>query len=68
MRTFGPTPALLTQASFVVSMLSAGAYYVEASFSGENVYAPSTAQAALTARARPFSTMLRRSKDRPLLK
>ena len=42
-QTFGSTSALTTQASFVVSNLSAGSYTIQASYSGDNVYAPSTA-------------------------
>lgn len=42
MQTFGSTTALTTQASIVVSTLSAGSYAIQASFSGDNVYAPST--------------------------
>jgi Bacterial Ig-like domain (group 3) len=41
-QTFGSTIALTTQASIVVSTLSAGSYVIPASFSGDNVYAPST--------------------------
>jgi uncharacterized protein (TIGR03437 family) len=41
-QTFGSTTALTTQASVVVSTLSAGSYTIQASYSGDNVYAPST--------------------------
>jgi hypothetical protein len=41
-QTFGSTTALTTQASIVVSTLSAGSYAIQASFSGDNVYALST--------------------------
>jgi hypothetical protein len=41
-QAFGSTTALTTQASVVVSTLSAGSYAIQASFSGDNVYAPRT--------------------------
>jgi hypothetical protein len=41
-QTFGSTTALTTQASIVLSALSARSYAIQASFSGDNVYAPST--------------------------
>jgi hypothetical protein len=41
-QTFGSTTALTTQASYVVSTLSAASYNIQASYSGDNVYAPST--------------------------
>jgi uncharacterized protein (TIGR03437 family) len=43
-QTFGPTSALTTQASIAVSSISAGTYTIQASYSGDNVYAPSTSQ------------------------
>jgi uncharacterized protein (TIGR03437 family) len=41
-QTFGSATALTTQASIVVSTLSGGSYAIQASYSGDNVYAPST--------------------------
>ena len=41
-QTFGSTSALTTQASIVVSTMSAGSYTIQASYSGDNAYAPST--------------------------
>ena len=38
-QTLGSTTALTTQASIVVSTLSAGPYVIQASFAGDNVYA-----------------------------
>jgi len=45
METFGSTAALGTQASIAVSTLSEVTYTLQASYSGDNVYAPSTSQA-----------------------
>ncbi len=44
LQTFGSTAALTTQATIAVSSLSAGSYAVQASYSGDNVYAPSTSE------------------------
>jgi uncharacterized protein (TIGR03437 family) len=41
-QTFGATSALTTQASIVVSTLSAGSYSIQAFYSGDSVYAPSS--------------------------
>ena len=41
-QTFGSATALTTQASIAVSTLSAGSYPIQALYSGDNVYAPST--------------------------
>jgi hypothetical protein len=41
-QAIGSTTALTTHASIVVSTLSAGSYAIQASFSGDNVYAAST--------------------------
>jgi uncharacterized protein (TIGR03437 family) len=43
-QVFGSTTALTTQASIEVPSLSAGTYTIQASYSGDNVYAPSTSQ------------------------
>jgi uncharacterized protein (TIGR03437 family) len=44
-QTFGSTVAPTAQASIAVSTMSAGSYTIQASYSGDNVYAPSTSQA-----------------------
>jgi uncharacterized protein (TIGR03437 family) len=41
-QTFGSTTALTTEASIAVSTMSAGSYTIQASYSGDSVYAPST--------------------------
>jgi uncharacterized protein (TIGR03437 family) len=43
-QTFGSTAALATQASIAVSTLSEATYTLQASYSGDKVYAPSTSQ------------------------
>jgi uncharacterized protein (TIGR03437 family) len=43
-QTFGATSALTTQASIAVPSPSAGSYAIQASYSGDNVYAASTSQ------------------------
>jgi uncharacterized protein (TIGR03437 family) len=43
-QTFGSTAALTTQATIAVPKLSPGSYGIQASYSGDNVYAPSTSQ------------------------
>ena len=43
-QTFGATAALATQASIAVSRLSEATYTLQASYSGDNVYAPSTSE------------------------
>ena len=43
-QTFGATAALTTQATIAVPKLSPGTYPIQASYSGDNVYAPSTSQ------------------------
>ena len=43
-QTFGSTAALATQATIAVSTLSEATYTLQASYSGDNVYAPSTSQ------------------------
>ena len=43
-QTFGSTAALTTQATIAVPKLSAGTYPIQASYSGDDVYASSTSQ------------------------
>jgi hypothetical protein len=43
-QTFGSTAALATQATTEVSTLSEATYTLQASYSGDNIYAPSTSQ------------------------
>jgi uncharacterized protein (TIGR03437 family) len=43
-QTFGSTAALATQATIEVSTLSEATYMLQASYSGDSVYAPSTSQ------------------------